>query len=240
MDGPRGKLLPFYLVVDVSASMMGEKIAHANRIVPEVADTIAKNPIIADKIRFGVIDFSDDAKVVLPLCDLLQLNHIPALNIRGGTSFVAAFNLLRRTIEADVNQLKADGYDVHRPAVFFVSDGEPTDREHEWKQAFGELTDFDKASKQGFSMYPNMIPFGVDQADKKTMGQLVHPKGRMKLYMADQESAGEAISRCAEVLISTVLQSGQSFATAGPVGLVLPDDDDLPAGITAYNDDDWL
>src|SRR5262245_66224432 len=64
----QGILLPFYLVVDVSYSMLGPKLDAANRVVPEVADALAKNPILEDKIRFGLIDFSDDARVVLPLC----------------------------------------------------------------------------------------------------------------------------------------------------------------------------
>ena len=42
----QGILLPFYLVVDVSYSMMGDKIGAANQILPSVADALAKNPIL--------------------------------------------------------------------------------------------------------------------------------------------------------------------------------------------------
>lgn len=240
MDGTLGKLIPFYLVIDVSYSMAGDKLNQANQIVPEVADTLAQNPIIADKVRFSVVDFSDDATVVLPMCDLLAADHLPQLTVRGGTSFAAAFTLLRSVIENDVRQLKADGFDVHRPAVFFISDGEPTDTDGAWEGAFDALTTYDKASGIGFTYYPNVIPFGVDKADGKTMAKLIHPKGKMKLYMADDsDTAGQAISRCAEILISSVVQSASNVG-AGLGGLVLPDPDDLPEGIAEYDDDDWL
>ena len=58
---------------------------------------------------------------------------------RGGTSFAAALTLLRSEIAANIKQLKADGFVVHRPAVFFISDGEPTDRTDVWQTAFREL-----------------------------------------------------------------------------------------------------
>ena len=72
MDHSGAKLLPFYLVVDVSISMSGRKLDSANRMLPSIVDALAKNPILSDKVRFGIIDFSDDAQVRLPLCDLLD------------------------------------------------------------------------------------------------------------------------------------------------------------------------
>ena len=60
---------------------------------------------------------------------------VPTLKVRGGTSYAAAFRLLRTEIAANIKQLKGDGYLVHRPAVFFLSDGEPTDKESVWQSA---------------------------------------------------------------------------------------------------------
>src|SRR5690242_19700787 len=107
----RGKLLPFYLVVDVSFSMSGSKLEALNRILPTAVDALAQNPILSDKIRIGLIEFSNDARVRLPLCDPLdeQLT-LPALTAQGGTSYSAAFRLLRHEIKANVMQLKADGF----------------------------------------------------------------------------------------------------------------------------------
>jgi uncharacterized protein YegL len=231
----QGILLPFYLVVDVSYSMMGDKIGAANQILPSVADALAKNPILADKIRFGLLDFSDDAKVLLPLSDMSGQEYLPKLVVRGGTDFGAAFRLLRSQLQQDIGQLRADGFKVHRPAVFFLSDGEPMAG---WQSDFVALTTYDKETGSGFKWYPVFVPCGVDEAGKDTMRQLVHPAGKSKLYMMKSGAdAAAAIKAMAEILISSVLSSGQS-AVDGNSGFVLPDKSQLPPTIDV--DDDWL
>jgi len=231
----RGILLPFYLVIDVSVSMTGPKLDQANRILPEIRDALAVNPILNDKVCFGVIDFSDEAQVVLPLCDLSRQTTLPGLVSRGGTSYGAAFRLMRKQIEQDVTQLRADGFQVHRPAMFFLSDGEPTD---DWKADFKALTQYDKETRVGFRPYPVVVPLGVEAADHATMVQLVHPLNRSKLYMMKQGGdAAAAIRAMAEVLISSIIASGQG-ALEGGSGLVLPTAAQVPDDIEV--EDDWL
>lgn len=236
MDQTGAKLLPFYLVIDVSYSMGGDKLDSANRIMPSIIDALAKNPILSDKVRFGLIDFSDNAQVQLPLCDLLDPNlTLPGLSVRGGTDYSAAFTVLRQEIEANVAQLKADQYVVHRPTVWFISDGEPNDSEGGWRQAFAELT--------GSKMYPNFIPCGVDSADQQVMASLIHPSSGSKpmaMYMMDPGfDPAKAITAMAEILISSMLASGYSLAS-GQSGTVLPPKSDLPSGITQYDPDDFV
>lgn len=246
MRNEQGKLLPFYLVVDVSYSMAGSKLDTASTILPAVVDALAEAPILADKVRFGLIDFSDDARVQLPLCDVLDEDlTLPSLSLRGGTSYAAAFRLLRTEIEANVKQLKADGFAVHRPAVFFLSDGAPTDKEKDWQAAFHGLVDYDPETGKGFVMRPNVVPCGVDDADPQVLRQLIHPAGGnkpMQMYLMDKgEHPADAIKKIAEILISSILSSGQSIAQ-GNSGILLPDKEDVPSGLHAYRaeDEDWL
>ena len=236
MESEKAKILPFYVLIDVSASMSGQKLNEANQIMPQVVDALAQAPILADKVRFCVIDFGTDAQVRLPLCDVLdEHSSLPPLTIRGATSYAAAFRLLRSEIEINVKQLKADGYLVHRPAVFFISDGEPTDPEHEWRTAFQELT--------GFATYPNFVPCGVDQANPKVLASLIHPATgpkQMQMYLMEQgQNPADAIAAIAEILISSMLASGQSMAQ-GSSGMILPAKQDLPAGISAHSSDDFV
>ena len=236
MESEKAKILPFYVLIDVSASMSGQKLNEANQIMPQVVDALAQAPILADKVRFCVIDFGTDAQVRLPLCDVLdEHSSLPSLTIRGATSYAAAFRLLRSEIEINVKQLKADGYLVHRPAVFFISDGEPTDPEHEWRTAFQELT--------GFATYPNFVPCGVDQANPKVLASLIHPATgpkQMQMYLMEQgQNPADAIAAIAEILISSMLASGQSMAQ-GSSGMILPAKQDLPAGISAHSSDDFV
>jgi uncharacterized protein YegL len=237
MDQAGAKLLPFYLVIDASWSMSGDKLEAANDIMPAIVDALAQNPILSDKVRFGLIDFAEDAQVRLPLCDLLDPNlALPALEVRGGTSYAAAFHALRQEIEANVAQLKADQFVVHRPTAWFITDGEPTDEEHEWRAAFADLT----SSKA----YPNFIPCGVDPAaNRQVLGSLIHPStGPKKMAMYSMDSGfqpAKAITAVAEILISSMIQSGYSLAN-GNTGTILPAKSSLPAGITQYDPDDFV
>lgn len=238
MENIGAKLLPFYVVTDVSYSMSGRKIAAANQILPKVVDALAQNPILSDKVRIGLIDFSDDARVQLPLCDVLEPTlTIPALKVRGSTSYAAAFRLLRTEIAANIKQLKGDGYLVHRPAVFFLSDGEPTDKDSMWRSAFADLVNE--------PAYPNVIPFGVEDADGHTLQALIHPSSgpkQMRMFLMNKgEDAAQAITSMAEIMISSVIQSGHSMSQ-GQSGILLPDKYDLPTGVTTYTaaDDDFV
>ena len=236
----KAKILPFYLVVDVSWSMSQDgKLDSANQILDELTEALAKQPVIADKVRFGVIDFSDDSQVVLPLCDLSMAPEPPPFAVRGGTSYVAAFGRVRDQIEQDVAQLKGDGFAVHRPAVFFISDGEPTDNDAAWRAAFSELTSYDKTNKTGFAFYPNVIPFGVG-ASMGTLGELIYPRERSKAYfMKEGANPGKALADMAQILVASTLMSGASFGNGGP-GFMLPADDDLSELVESADYEDLL
>jgi uncharacterized protein YegL len=233
-------VLPFYVIVDVSYSMTmipkapdgsGEApLAAGNHIVRAVKEALDEAPILADKVRFSLLDFSDDAQVIIPMCDLMRVQpgDIPQLQARGGTSFVAAFNLLKRQIGIDVAQLKADGHKVHRPAVFFLTDGEPTDDDAEWKASFAALTD------PMFKERPNFIPFGVAEAKKAILDHLVYPQGKMRSFVTKQgEDPARAITTMAEKLVGSVLASANSIQSGGESGsFILPAEEE--------DDDVWL
>jgi uncharacterized protein YegL len=242
MESEGQKILPFYLVVDVSASMIGPRMAALNQVVPQLVDALARDPILSDKVRFALIDFSDDARVRLPLSDLLEDGVvIPHLEERSMTSYVAALELLRTEIAANVDLLKADGFEVHRPAVFFVSDGVP-DHHEDWQPAFEALTSYDPATGDGFRTFPNIIPCAVADADPKVMQKLIHPasgKRAMKMYIMDPGfDPAKAITAVAEILVASVIQSVSAPGSGST--LRLPDESDLPAGLTSYSADDDL
>jgi uncharacterized protein YegL len=212
----RAALLPFYALCDVSASMRaGARIDALNQAVLTTCDAAALNPVVADRIRLGVIAFAADAEVVLPLCDLGLLDDVPVLVPRGLTSYGAAFALLRITIESDAAQLAADGYRVFRPAVFFLTDGRPTDPAPAWRGALARLLDDD------FPHRPNIVAFGFGDADAATLAEV----GTVASYSAsDAVTAAAAIASFGALLVESVVESGAAgrfrLPTDVPDGLV--------------------
>lgn len=220
----RATLLPFYAVCDTSASMRdGTRIDALNHAIATTCDAIALNPVIADRVRFGIVAFAGDAEVALPLCDVALLDILPVLVPRGLTEYGRAFALLRRTIEHDVAQLVADGFRVFRPAVFFLTDGRPTDAGATWRAALGELLDGD------FPHRPNVVAFGFGDAEPKLLAEIA----TVAAYSAaDALTASSAIASFGSLLVESVVASG----TTG--GFRLPDD--APDGLVAWIEDDLL
>jgi uncharacterized protein YegL len=160
------QLLPFYLVCDESGSM-GDSIDQMNsQLLPELHREIASNPVVADKTRFSIIGFAETARVLLPLSDLSDLHGLPGLVARGTTCYGGAFELLRQTIDADVTGLKAEGNLVYRPAVFFLSDGLPTD--DDWEVAY------DKHMEASWPFAPKIISFGIGDSDAPTIKRVAN------------------------------------------------------------------
>jgi uncharacterized protein YegL len=132
-------VLPFYILCDESGSMDANGgIDAVNRGLPELHATIAGDPLVSDKCRIGLITFSDIAEELLPLSNLSDVQAMPGCTAKGMTNYGEAFNLLRVVIARDITNLKSQGMQVYRPAVFFITDGEPTD---DWEAAHLALMD---------------------------------------------------------------------------------------------------
>lgn len=212
------QILPFYLVADASLSMQADgKMDTLNDLLPQLRDELVRNPVVGDMVRFGLLDFSDDATVVLPLTDIRQVEVLPLLSPRGGTSFVAAFTALKAQIEADYAQLKADGFSIKRTTAVFLSDGAPTDDPADWQAAFAALTEWDPETQQGFRLFPNLIPVGIGDCDRETLKAVRHRKdgdaAMPALFMADGGNPAKAVAELIPLLIRSIVNS--SLAQAG-------------------------
>ena len=59
-------------------------------------------------------------------------------------------------------RLKADGYQVHRPSVFFLTDGQPTEKE----ETSGQIA-LEALGHGAFKERPNVLAFGVGEAERR-------------------------------------------------------------------------
>jgi uncharacterized protein YegL len=198
-----GQVLPMYFVGDESHSMNGAPIDAVNQGLLDLRDEVAKHPLIGKKVRFGIITFADSAQTRLQLSELSEELVLPTLAPRGrGTSYASAFEALRHAIPADVALLKASGYQVHRPSVFFLSDGLPTEKQDKWQGRLEELKD------PGFKERPNILAFGVGEADPSVIKQLASSP-RYAFMMLDGVSTAGAISEFAASMLNSMVSSAE-------------------------------
>ena len=207
------QVLPFYLVCDESGSMRGEPIRAINDSLPDVHSEIGSNPVVADKTRFCIIGFSGAARTVLPLADLSVIRAMPTIAYHGGgTNYGAAFELLYDTITDDVRRLKANGNQVYRPAVFFLSDGRPNDKK--WRVPYQRVID------PNWPLRPNILAFGFGKAVPATLQQVA----TVRAFIADKGMGpGAALREFATSLIQSIVNSGSRPASGGGLTLAVPD-----------------
>ena len=119
MTEPKGSILLVYFVADESGSM-GRNIAELNEGLASLHDALQRESFAAARVRLSVIGFSETAFTYLEPADLRSLERMPVLEAQTLTSYAAAFDQLAYRIGVDIPGLKAQGYTVHRPAVFFL------------------------------------------------------------------------------------------------------------------------
>ncbi|HTX30634.1 MAG TPA: VWA domain-containing protein [Solirubrobacteraceae bacterium] len=198
-----GQVLPMYFVADESHSMAGDPIAAVNQGLVDLRDEVATHVLIGKKVRFGIITFADTAQTRLELSELTEELILPVLAPRGrGTSYASALEAIRQTIPGDIALLKSSGYRVHRPSVFFLSDGQPTEKEQEWQRRLEELKD------PAFAQRPNILAFGVGDADAQVIQQ-VASSPRFAFMMRDGSSTAGAIAEFAASMLNSMVSSAE-------------------------------
>ena len=199
---PTGTILPVYFVADESASM-GPHIGELNRGLLDLQDALQHDPHAASKVRFSVISFSNEAFTHLEPADLRLAPRLPELTAQGGTSYCAAFEELIYRISVDLPHLKSLGFQVHRPVVFFLTDGAPTDRQ-DWRAVRTRLISEPTA--------PNILAFGIGDADAAVVGEIATHTD-FALVADRRMDTGAAVTEFLTSLTQSVISSGNAVAS---------------------------
>jgi uncharacterized protein YegL len=218
MEDIRGTLLPVYVLADESHSM-GRHIGELNRGLADLHEALLGEPMAAAKVRFSILGFADDVKQRMRLADLRRENQLPTLAIRGQTNYTKAFADLRRRLPRDVRALKAEGFAVHRPAVFVLTDGQPSD--HGWQDELARLVD-----RRITPEAPNIIAFGIGAARPKTILRVATRPEFAFVALAGVD-IGVAIAQFCSTLTRSIIASVPA-RNAGPPRLVVQQ----PAGFS--------
>jgi uncharacterized protein YegL len=179
-------------------------IAAMNQALPDIHAELASDPLVSELCLIGLITFAETAEELMQLTKLSDVAAMPGLQARGQSEYGPVFTLLREVIERDVENLKFYGVKVIRPAVFFLTAGEPTDGP-EWEDPYRSLMD-----KTTFRQYPNIIAFGVHGASASTIGKI----GTIGAFIGDNGvSPADSLS---ELILSLTIShtfSGPSSTT---------------------------
>jgi uncharacterized protein YegL len=212
----RYAVFPFYLCLDVSASMAGTPIESVNQQLPLLRASVGEDPAIAEVIRLGIVTFSDVAHDVLPLCDLSLVEAVPEVSAQGRTSYAAAFDHLRQVIESDYQKSRSGGDRWYRPAVLFISDGHPTDDAERWRSAHHRLVD------PAWKRHPNILAFGFGDADPAVLAEVSESKPNRAFIAAEGAAPAQVVPELMSGLIQSIVSSSESVYT-GAAQLVPPD-----------------
>jgi uncharacterized protein YegL len=154
--------MPFYLVCDEGSSMTGAPIDAVNEGLKGLFRAISSNPVIDNKALVCVIAFSDTAEVLVPLQSASDTPTFPSCTAAvAGSSYKAAFTALCSAIDADCARIRADGFRLERPVVFFMSCGRP--EPEDWQSVHADLVSRDNRYR------PHIISFAVGGADPEVI-----------------------------------------------------------------------
>jgi uncharacterized protein YegL len=224
-------VMPFYLMCDVSLSMTPD-MQRLNDGLQRLRRAILAEPLANDVAYIAIATFSDIAKVVMPL-ERMSEQQVPTLSAQSGTNYGSAFRLLAQTIAQDTAELKARGLRVYRPCVFFLTDGEPLDRD--WHQTFISTLTYDSGTKVGMKGHPIFVPFGFRQAPEDVLKKLAYPQGKGKWYHTKSASVEQALNGMLGIIMQTVVTSSRTASSAQPAVVPLPPP---PNSGIAYGDPD--
>ncbi len=203
-------IFPFYLVIDVSGSMH-DRLPAINSELPVLQREIIADPIVGEIARFGIVTFAHKTEMAMPLSDLLKVEQMPILEAEGPTNYGRCFSFMRGCLTHDMQWYRQEGYQVYRPAVFFITDGAPTDRD--WEAEYRGLVAPD------FALRPNIVTFGFGEADPETLKKVA----TYRAYVArDDETPTAVLKTIAQELTRSIMASSQTAAT-GQATLTLPE-----------------
>lgn len=136
---PTAKPLPVVLMLDVSGSMYGSKIANLNQAVEEMLQSFSAQDMRENEIRVSVITFGSQVRLHMPFTKADAIQWTP-LSADGGTPLGTALRMAKDMIE-DKEQVPSRAY---RPTVILVSDGRPGDN---WKTPLEDFISSGRSSK---------------------------------------------------------------------------------------------
>jgi uncharacterized protein YegL len=192
------KCLPTYLVIDASYSMTPYQET-LNQTLEELHRTLAESPRVSEFAYMSIIAFSSSAQVVIEMTDMEEIPAMPEVVCNGQTDYRAAFDLVRTRIDVDVPSLNAQGKAVLRPAMFFLTDGQPT--EPGWEAAFRDLVN------TAWKRHPHVITYGFGSVQSEVLSKVAT---KAAFYAEPGTRHNEALTQAINSLLNSLVASSRA------------------------------
>lgn len=161
------QILNLLLLIDVSGSMRGKRIAQVNYALENIFKELSKRDDVNSVIKVGVMEFSDQAKWVTP--QPVPLEDFPFTQIEAQpwiTNYGKAFSLLNQKLRRE-EFLNPNLGEYFAPLILFITDGEPVDT----ADYPGELN---RLRKNGWFQKSSKYAIAVgEEARNETIGKLL-------------------------------------------------------------------
>ena len=229
------RTMVLFFVVDTSGSMEGSKIGTLNQaiedVIPEISDISSNN---ADaQIKIAVLEFSSGARWLTPKPVPAEDFHWNYLNAAGLTDFGEACRKLNEKLSRNAFMSEITG--SFAPAVFLLSDGEPTDDFMEQLDGLWTNNWFKKAIKVAVAI--------GDDANHEVLSSFTgNPEGVLTVHSPE---ALKMLVRFVSVTSSQIGSKSSAVGRSGADKAVSKQDDFIEQVQIAYNsgefdDDDVL
>ena len=157
-DNPEARC-SIVLILDVSGSMRGLKIATVNQALEKFQEIIREDSVTALRADVAVIEFDHEARVVQDFTNGMDF-EAPVLTCKGGTNYSKAVNLALDITEARKQSYRDGGIAYYRSLAYFLTDGYP---EHDDDAALSRAADRLDEAEQSSSIA--FFAFGISSAD---------------------------------------------------------------------------
>lgn len=120
--------LPVYLLLDTSGSMRGEPIEAVNTGLRVMLSSLRQDPHALETVHICIITFDAEAKMVVPLTALDEL-QVPEITTpeSGPTHLGLALEMLDRQLKRDLIRSTPERKGDWAPFLFVMTDGKPSD-----------------------------------------------------------------------------------------------------------------
>lgn len=202
------EVMPFYLILDQSGSMKYD-LETLRKTVEQLIAELRTDPETNDTALLGVISFGSSARVTIPLSRLSSIGTVPPLEILGGTNYSAAWHEYDLAFRTDRQAIRKRNGQIHRPCVFFLTDGAPGDRQ-QFRNVF--LTTQGKDATKG---WPYVIAYGFRDAPADVLKDIAYPDFGEKLgqwFLLKDDDPKTVIEQVKDLIHQTIFQATSTNA----------------------------